>query len=215
MEADPVPTEPDAPYVPIRSTAWPQRRVPRSLYLAVAGFLAVAVAVALVHKPSASEKASDLRGFLTEVTTDIESCAAGVGESLSALRQVQSGASDTAADVSDGINVAEYGAANCEPATNEQIDDLENYQVPESLFSYRLVGVVSALVNWAVPDAERVQTDVANVLAARTSQARSAAESQLTAALAVLNKQRSEIDSVLNAAIKDLNVHESGPRLPG
>jgi hypothetical protein len=171
--------------------------------------------VALVHKPSASEKASDLRGFLTEVTTDIESCAAGVGESLTALRQVQSGASDTATDVSDGINVAEYGAANCEPATNEQIDDLENYQVPESLFSYRLVGVVSALVNWAVPDAERVQTDVANVLAARTSQARSAAEGQLTAALAVLNKQRSEIDSVINAAIKDLNVHESGPRLPG
>jgi hypothetical protein len=216
MEGDPaVPTEPETPYVPIRSTAWPQRRIPRWLYLAAAAFLVVAVAVALVHKPTQGEKAADLRGFLTEVTGDIESCAGGVGESLTALRLVQSGTSASATDVSDGFSVAQQGAANCEPATNEEIDNLENYQVPESLYSYKLPGVVTGLISWAAPDAERVQTAVANVLSARTSQARSQAEGQLTTALAALNKQRSEINSVLDAAIKDLNVHESGPRLPG
>src|SRR4029077_4240548 len=104
--------------------------------------LAIAVAVALVHKPTQGEMASDLRGFLTAVTTDIESCAGGVGESLTALHEVQSGAR-SAADVSDGISVAQQGAANCAPANNEQIDDLENYQVPESLFSFQLKGVVT------------------------------------------------------------------------
>ena len=42
--------------------------------------LAVGVAVALVHKPSTAERASDMRGFLHDVTYNIESCAAGVRE---------------------------------------------------------------------------------------------------------------------------------------
>jgi hypothetical protein len=202
------------PYVPIRSSAWPQRRIPRWIYLAVAALLVIAVAVALVHKPSRSEQATDLRGFLQDVTTDIESCAGGVGESLTALRDVQAGA-NSATDVSDGISVAQQGAANCSPALNEQIDDLENYQVTESLDSYQLVGVVTELVNWAAPDAERVMTDVANVLSARTALARSQAQAQLTAALAALDKQRTQADSVMDAAIKALAVHASPPRLPG
>ena len=188
--------------------------MPRWIYLTFAGLLAVAVAVALVHKPTQGEKASDLRGFLTAVTTDIESCAGGVGESLTALHEVQSGAR-SAADVSDGISVAQQGAANCAPANNEQIDDLENYQVPESLFSFQLKGVVTRLVTWAAPDAERVQTDVANVLSARTVHARNQAQADLSAAVAALDKQRSAINSVLDAATKALAVHQSGPRLPG
>ena len=78
-----------------------------------------------------------------------------------------------AADVSAGISVAQQGAANCAPANNEQIDDLENYQVPESLDGFGLVAAVTALVAWAAPDAEQVQTDVAQVLAATTPAARS------------------------------------------
>lgn len=214
MQADPtVATEP--PCVPRRSSAWPQRKIPRWSYLAASALLVAAVAVGLVHKPTQGERASDLRGFLQQVTADIESCAGGVGESLTALHQVQSGAASTAADISDGISVAQQGAANCSPANNELIDDLENYQVPESLYSYKLAGAVTGLVDWAAPSAERVQTEVANVLSARSPQARRQAQAALTAALAALDRKRAEIDAVIDPAIKSLGVHESGPRLPG
>jgi hypothetical protein len=189
--------------------------MPRWVYLAGVGLLAVAVLVALVHKPSKSEQATDLRAFLTDVTTDIESCAGGVGESLTALHQVEAGKARTAADVSDGIQVAKYGAANCSPATNEQIDDLENYQVSESLDSYKLPAVVTLLIDWAAPGAERVQTDVANLLAASSAAARDRASARLTTDLAALDQKRSAIYSVLHAAKKALGVHQAGPTLPG
>jgi len=204
-------TEP--PYVPIRSTAWPQRRIHRSAYVIAAALLGVAVA--LVHKPTRGEQASDMRGFLQEVTSDIESCAGGVGESLSALRQIQSGASASGTDVSDAVIIAQTGAANCSPANNEQIDDLENYQVPESLDSFKLVAAVTGLVNWADPDAANVQNDVASLLTARTAAGRAQAQASLDKALATLNKQRSAVESPIDAAIRTLAMHASPPRLPG
>lgn len=214
MQADP-PVRTDPPYVPLRTSGWPRRRISRWAFLAAAGLLIVAVAVALVHKPTLGERAADLRGFLQQVTADIESCAGGVGESLTALHEIQSGASATAADISDGISIAQQGAANCSPANNELIDDLENYQVPESLYSYKLAGAVTGLVDWAAPNAERVQADVATLLSARGAQARGRAQAALTAALAALDSKRAEVDAVIGAAIKSLGVHESGPRLPG
>jgi hypothetical protein len=208
-------TRPGPASASVRASGWPVRRMPRWVILCFAGLLAVAVAVALVHKPSQAERATDLRGFLQDVTTDIESCAAGVGESLTALREVQGEHYSNATNISAGVSVAEQGAANCEPANNEQIDDLESYQVSESLDSFKLVGAVTALVTWAVPDAERVQTDVANVLSATTSQARSQAQVELTRALAVLDAQRKTVYGPINAAIKALAVHSAPPQLPG
>ena len=178
-------------------------------------FLVATVAVALVHKPSAAERASDMRGFLQEVTSDIESCAAGVGESLTALHEVQAQHFSNSSDASAGISVAQQGAANCSPANNEQIDDLENYQVPESLDSFGLVNAVTALVAWAAPDAEQVQSDVAQVLAATTPQARSRDEAALGAALTKLDAERVLVERPVNSAIKTLAVHSSPPRLPG
>jgi len=205
-------TEP--PYVPIRSTAWPQRRIHRSAYVIAAALLGVAVAVSLVHKPTRGEQASDMRGFLQEVTSDIQSCAGGVGESLTALREIQSGASASSTDVSDAVIIAQTGAANCSPANNEEIDDLENYQVPESLDSFRLAGVVTGLVNWADPDAANVQTDVASLLTARTTLARSQAQATLDKALVVLDRQGSAATSTMRAAIRALAMHTSPPYLP-
>jgi hypothetical protein len=201
--------------VPLQSSAWPRRRLPRWTYLAAAGLVIVAVAVGLVHRPSAGERASDLRGYLQQVTTDIQSCAGGVGESLTALHQVQSGTASTPADVSDGISVAQQGAANCSPANNELIDDLENYQAPESLYSFRLASAVTALVDWAAPDAERVQTDVAGVLSAQTTAARGQAQARLTTDLAALDQKRAQIDAIINKARTSLAVRDPGPRLPG
>jgi hypothetical protein len=191
------------------------RRTPRSVLVFGVVLLAIAVAVGLVHKPSRAERASDLRGFLQAVTTDIESCAGGVGESLTALHEVQAEQSRNVTDVRDAISVAQQGAANCSPANNEQIDDLANYQVPESLDSFGLAAVVTGLVNWAAPDAEQVQTDVARLLAATTPAAKGSAQAALNQALRTLNAERTSVDIPMDTAIKSLAVRSTPPRLPG
>ena len=99
--------------------------------------------VALVHRPSQAERATDLRGFLTDVTADIQSCAGGVGESLTALQPgaVREPAQRRAVTRSTSRST---GAANCSPANNELLDDLEEYQVTESLASFRLKSAVAS-----------------------------------------------------------------------
>jgi hypothetical protein len=191
------------------------RQTPRWLLLAGVLFLIAAVAVALVHRPSTAERASDMHGFLQEVNTDIESCSGGVGESLTALRDVQAEHFGNSTDVSDGISVATQGAANCAPANNELIDNLESYQVPESLDGFGLVNVVSGLVTWAAADAQRVQTDVAQVLSGTTPQARSNAEAALSRDLRTLNAERAAIDTPIAKAINALHMQASPPRLAG
>lgn len=191
------------------------RRTPRWLLLAGVLFLIAAVAVALVHRPSTAERASDMRGFLQEVNTDIESCSGGVGESLTALRAVQAEHFGNSTDVSDGISVATQGADNCAPANNELIDNLESYQVPESLDGFGLVSVVRGLVTWAAADAQRVQTDVAQVLSSSTPQARSNAEAALSRDLRTLNAGRAAIDTPIARAINALHMQASPPRLAG
>jgi hypothetical protein len=208
-------TRQEQPRARVTATGWPVRRTPRWLLAALAGVLAVAVAVALVHRPSRAERATDMRGLLQQVTADIESCAGGVGETLTALRQVQAESPRSSADVSDAISIAQQGAANCSPANNELIDDLENYQVPESLASFGLKPAVASLVDWAAPHAEQVETDIAGLLAASTPQARATAQAALDRALAALDATRSKVDRPMNKAIHALAMHASPPRLPG
>lgn len=206
------PPRAESPYVPIRRTAWPTRRSPRLLWAAGAVVLAVAVALALVHRPSQAERASDLRGFLRDMSTAIESCAGGVGESLTAMRGIESGASD---DRADAAKVAADGATNCTLAYSMQIDDLTSYQATESLARFRLAAVVRGLVTWADPDAVRVQTDIANLINTSTPQARSQATATLHRALRVLDAQRAAVDAVMEYAITSTSAHAAPPRLPG
>jgi len=206
----PARTEP--PYVPIRRTAWPTRRTPRLIFAAAAVLLAIGVAVALVHRPTQAQRASDLRGFLHDMTTSIQSCAGGVGESLTALQGIEAGSSH---QVADAISVATYGANNCSLANSMPIDDLTSYQVTESLSRFHLARVVEGLVTWADPDAKNVQTDVARVLAARTPLARSQATAALHQALRTLDAQRAAVDAILEHAITALSAHAAPPRLPG
>jgi hypothetical protein len=195
-------------------SGWPVRRTPRWVLLAVALVVVTTVALTLTHKPSQAEQASDLRGFLQYVSADIESCAGGVGESLAGLSLIESG-QDSSTDVSDGISVAQQGAANCAPANSEQIADLETYQVEQSLDGFGLVAVVTDMVTWAAPDAENVQNDVASLLSAATPEAKSGAQAKLSRDLATLNAERAKIDGPINKAIKSLSVHAAPPRLPG
>ena len=205
---------PDAspPYVPIRHNGWATRRTPRWVLLVFAVLVAGTVLVALAHKPSQAQRASDLRGFLSDMNTDIESCAGGVRESLSALHQLGPA---NASEVQDTISIANQGASNCEPANNMQIDDLEQYQVTESLASFHLASVVTGLVNWAVPDAVNVQTDVATMLAAPSPAAKAKDMAAFQQALRKLNAQRAAVDATMESAIRSLSAHAAPPSLPG
>jgi hypothetical protein len=209
------PVRADPPYVPIRHTRWPVRRTPRWLLLALALLIVAAVLVALAHKPSTSQRVSDMRGFLSDMTNEIESCAGGVSESLAALHQLGPLPSTNASEVADTISIATYGASNCSPANSMPLDDLTQYQVVESLASFNLTAAVNGLINWAAPDAINVQNDVVALLSAPDAQARTTATARLQRAISTLDKQRAAVDSVIDRAIRSLAMHASPPSLPG
>jgi hypothetical protein len=205
------PPRADPPYVPIRRTAWPVRRTPRWWFAAGAAIVVAGVLVGIAVHPSKSQRAADLNGFLTDMKTDIQSCAGGVRESLIALHSIEAG---TERDVGTAIHIATYGSGNCSPANNVLLDDLVGYQVHESLSSFRLDRVVNGLVDWATPDALRVQADVAAVLRAQGA-ARTTATTKLNSDLKVLDAQRAYLDKIMMAAITATGASARPPPLPG
>jgi hypothetical protein len=209
------PTRTDPPYVPIRKTGWAgQRKAPRWLLLAGALIVMGIVLVALVHKPSHAEQASDLKGFLTDMRTDTQSCAAGVGESLTALHEIHSGGSVTQ-NTADTIKIARYGASqSCAPASNMQLDDLQQYQVTESLAAFHLATVVNDLLDWCFPYAQRVQNDVANLAGAHTAASQATFRAALRRDTADLNRERARIDTSLRNAITATGATGRQARLP-
>ena len=209
------PTRTDPPYVPIRKTGWARhQKTPRWLLLAGVLIVVGIVLVALVHQPSKTEQAGDLKGFLTDMRTETESCAAGVSESLTALRQIHSGGS-ASQNAADTIGIARYGAQNCSPANNMQLDDLTGYQVTESLAAYHLSAVVNDLVTWCFPYAQRVQNDVANLAGAHTAANRASYTAALRRDTADLNRERARIDTILRTAITATGSQARLPSLPG
>jgi len=205
------PTRNDPPSVPLRHGGWPIRKTPRWLFAAGAIVLAGVVAVGLVHHPSRSERAADMNAFLHDMTTDIQSCAGGVRESLTALHAIESG---TEHDVQTATRIATFGASNCSPANNELLDDLTQYQVSESLASFGLPRVVNGLVTWAFPDAQQVQTDVAHVLGA-SGAARAAARAKLQRDLRRLDGQRAYLNKIMMNAVEATSATGKLPPLPG
>jgi hypothetical protein len=205
----------------IRPPAWPDRparwagsRAPRLLVLGAALTLVVITVLAgLAGHPSAAQRATDLRRFLHDMTYDVQSCAGGVSEALTAVRVIGGTSSGGARAIA--ISEARYGAANCSPANNELLDDLAQYQVSESLASFRLQRVVTGLMDWAAPDAQQVQADAAEVLAARSPPDRSRAAAMLRRAVTRLDSQRAAVDSVIASASAALGTPVAPPPLPG
>src|SRR5260370_35136308 len=111
-------TEP--PYVPIRRSGWPTKRSPRWACAAGAGLLLIAVLVGLSRRPTNGQRAADLRGLLSTLNTDIESCSGGVGDALRVLNAIDSGSSH---DVATAIKLATLGAANSSPANTQLLHD--------------------------------------------------------------------------------------------
>jgi hypothetical protein len=207
--ASPDPATP--PYVPIRHVRWPTRKMPRWLWVAGVLIVIAAVLVGVAVHPSRSQRATDLNGFFTDMKTDLGSCAAGVGTSLTVLHEIESGASH---DVSTAIGIATYGASNCSPANSMPMDDLVGYQVQESLAQFHLDRAVNGLLTWAFPDAQRVQEDVAAILRAHGA-ARAAANVRLQHDLRVLNAQRSYVDKIMMAAVTATAATGRPLHLPG
>ena len=205
------PTRTDPPHIPLRHGGWPAFKAPRWLFAAGALVLAGAVLVGLAQHPTRSQRAADLNTFLHDMTTDIQSCAGGVRESLAAMRAIQSG---TEHDLSTATHIASYGAANCSPANNELLGDLIGYQVNESLASFGLPRVVDGLVTWAFPDAQRVQDDVAGVLGA-SGAAQGAATAKLRRDLRALDAQRTYVNKIMMNAVNATSATGKLPQLPG
>ncbi len=200
-----------APRTPTRRTGWPVLRTPGWMLAGAAVLVIGLVLAALPHHPSTGERAADLRGMVHDLTTDIESCAGGVTDSLTALREIQSGASH---DVTTAVTIASTAAANCSPANNMQMDDLVQYQVPESLASFHLETTVNDLVTWGFPLAQRVQTDVAGIVSARTPTATAKATAALQRDQRALDAQRAKIDAKIESASRVLSANVSPPPLP-
>jgi hypothetical protein len=198
--------------MPARPSGWPVLRTPRWMLAAGLVLAAGLTLAAIPHHPSTAQRAADLRTMVHDLTTDIESCAGGVSDSMTALRAIQSGASR---DVPTAVKIATLAAANCSPANSMPMEDLVQYQAPESLASFRLQAAVNDLVTWGFPLAQRVQTDVATVVTARTADAARRASAQLRQDQQALDAQRGRIYRAINAASTSLSAHVSPPDLPG
>jgi hypothetical protein len=197
--------------IPTRRSGWPVLRTPRWMLAGGVVLVAGLTLAAIPHHPSTSQRVVDLRGVVQELNTDIESCAGGVSESLTALREIQSG---TSHDIKTAVGIATFGATNCSPANNMPMDDLVQYQPPESLASFHLEQTVNDLVTWGFPDAQRVQADVATLLTAGTPSAIQAATAQLHHDQGVLDAERATIDGMINTASKSLSADVKPPPLP-
>jgi hypothetical protein len=197
--------------VSARPSGWPVLRTPKWM-LAAALLLVVGLTLAAIpHHPSTAERAADLRGMVNDLNTDIESCAGGINDSMTALRAIQSG---TSRDVTTAVSIATTAAANCSPANSMPMEDLVQYQAPESLASFQAQTVVNDLVTWGFPLAQRVQTDVAALVTAKTPAAVAAGTAQLHRDQRSLDTERATIDRLIDAASTSLSAHVSPPTLP-
>jgi hypothetical protein len=205
------PTRTDPPYVPIRHTGWATRRAPWWVILIGVAIVGGIALVSLSHRPSHAQQAADLNGFFTDVNTGLESCAAGVPDSLTAMNTVLAG--DTG-KLKAAVELINLNSANCAPANSQPLADFTQYQVTESLAAYHLQTCVDDLVTWAFPYAMQVQADMVTVLQAKTPVARAAATAALRAEVRKLNGERAVIYSIMNTAERAVSDHAALPRLP-
>jgi hypothetical protein len=192
-------------------TGWPVLRTPRWMLAGAAVLLAGLVLAAIPHHPSTAQRVADLRDFVANVNTDIESCAGGITDSRTALQAIQAG---TSTDVPTAVKIAKDAVANCAPANSTPLEDLVQYQVHESLASFHLETTINDLVTWAFPLAQRVELDIGDLAAAATPAAKAAATAALVKDQQALDAQRAKIYRAVSAASKALGAQVAPPSLP-
>ena len=205
------PTKTEPPFVPLRHTGWATRRTPLWVFAAIIALIGGVVVVALAHKPSTAERAGDLSGYFADVNAGIESCAGGMRDSTTAFDKVQAG---DKADLSSALRILAYSAQNCSPANNQPLQDFTSYQVTESLAQFPLDKADNDVITWAFPDAMDAQQDMIAVLKAGTPAQRATAQATLTAALAVMDAQRTAIYAIWHDAEQSVGATARLPYLP-
>jgi len=204
------PTQTQPPFIPLRRSGWATRRTPVWVFAFLAVAVAGAVLVSLSHKPTQSQRASDLATYFGDVKGGIGSCAAGLHDSENAYGQVLGG--DTA-DAKTARAIFTYGANNCTLAGNQALTDFAGYQVTESLASYNLDTADNDVITWSF-DSTAVQQDMTAVLGAATPGARSTAQATLKTAIARLDAERAAINAIWTAAQKAAGATAAIPALP-
>ena len=106
-----------------RPSGWPVLRTPKWMLAGAIVLVAGLTLAAIPHRPSTAQRAADLRGMVHDLNVDIESCAGGVNDSITALRAIQSG---TSHDVKTAVVIANTAAANCSPANSMPMEDLSS-----------------------------------------------------------------------------------------
>ncbi len=204
------PTKIEPPFVPLRHSGWATRRTPLWVFAALIVLAGGVVLVSLSIKPSHAQRASDLKGYFSDVNAGIESCAGGMRDSLTALNNVEAG---DKANYSAAVGILAYNAQNCSPANNEPLSDFTSYQVTESLAQYPLDTADNDVITWAF-DADQAQTDMLAVLQAATPAAKAQANAALQAAMRKLDAQKAAIDAIWNNAQKGVGTTATLPYLP-
>jgi hypothetical protein len=204
------PTQTEPPFVPLRHSGWATRRTPLWIFAVLAVAAIGVILVALSHRPSQSQRASDLAGYFGGVQAGIGSCAAGLHDSENAYGQVLGG---KAVLNKNAESVFTYGANNCTLASNQALTDFGSYQVTESLASFKLDTADDDVITWSF-DSTAVQTDMLAALKATTPAAKTSAQAKLAADLATLDKRRAAIDTIWTAAKNATGATAAFPSLP-
>ena len=204
------PTQTQPPFIPLRRSGWATRRTPVWVFAFIAVAVAGVVLVSLSHRPSQSQRASDLAKYFGDVKGGIGSCAAGLRDSENAYGQVLGG--DTA-HAATARAIFTFGANNCTLAGNQALTDFAGYQVSEVLSSYNLDAADNDVITWSF-DSTAVQQDMTAVLGAATPAARASAQATLKAAIAKLDAQRTALDAIWTAARNAAGAGAPIPALP-
>ena len=205
------PTQTEPPFAPLRHHGWATRRTPWWVFAVLAVIVVVGALVSLSVRPSQSQRASAMVGYLQAVQGGIGSCAAGLHDSENAYGQLLSG---KAVLNKNAESVFSFGGSNCTVEGNEALNDfVSSYQVDEQLSSYNLDKADDDVLSWAF-DATGAQSDMLAVLKAGTPAARTSAQATLNAALLKLNDQRAVLDKTWNSAKQATGASEPLPNLP-
>jgi hypothetical protein len=94
------------------------------------------------------------------------------------------------------------------------MEDLVQYQVPESLASFHLDIAVNDLVTWAFPLAQRVQTDVASLVTASSPTVRAADTARFQRDEQALDAERTRFDAMITSSGRSLSANVAPPALP-
>lgn len=188
---------------------WATRRMPAWALVAIVVIVAATAVLSLAHRPTRAQRASDFRAYLGDVNAGIVSCAGGLRDAVSALDRVEAG---DAGKSSAAAGILSYNAQNCSPANNQPLQDFTNYQVPESLASFRLDTADNDVITWAF-DAQAVMDDMLTVLKAKTPAAKAQAHTTVKTAMTTLNAERAAIYSIWDKAQKSTGNGSPFPNL--